>query len=256
MNDQSGQRWWLALDGKAEGPYAKEYILSLLGQKQVALTTPACVAGATDWQPLASWPIFAVAGPTSAPPPLPPPFLPTSPNPSAFAGAAEPVLTNPLLPQMANWICIYCIAVSPILWFVQHMSCVVTGMSGSDDPDLATIGLVFDILNALKSLAATILLAIGGMRLKRLRASGATLIRASLWFALIGGAIVVALYFVGAGIATANSDSATAGTEQNPAAELLTFGLVVLGFGEMLFMAVALVWLTRHERELPLIAGT
>jgi hypothetical protein len=159
---------------------------------------------------------------------------------------------------MANWICIYCIAVSPVLWFVEHMSCVVTGITDGD-PNFATAGLMLDILDALKSLAATILLAIGGMRLRRLRASGATLIRTALWIAFIGGAILVALYIVG-GIVIAMgegyAEAATDGTQQSAAAELLSFALMVVGFGELLFMVTALVWLTRHERELPLIAGT
>ena len=262
MNNESGKRWWLALGGKSEGPYTRDDIAGRLRSGQVTAATPACLEGAADWKPLSSWPDLAMAfSPASAsaapPPPIPPPFPNAAQGPAAGAGASQPVLTNPLLPQMANWICIYSIGVAPVIWFFQYMLCCIDGTFSSDS-DLAALGALFQAVDALKSLAVTVLLVIGGMRLRRLRASGSFLIRIALWIGLLGGAVLYAIGLFG-GVALAMSagegEIAASAPPENPAETLVQGAHLVVGFCELLFMIAALVWLTRRQRELPLVPG-
>lgn len=260
MSSDSGKSWWLAINGKSEGPFSTEEIGSRLRSGRVTASTPACAEGLTEWKPIASWPALANAVPAAnlsvGPPPAPPPFPNATPNASPYSGASEPVLTNPLLPQMANWICIYSIVIAPIIWFVQHMLCCVDG-TFSDESDSAVILLLLRAVDAVKSLAVTVLLFIGGARLRRLRTSGASLIRIALWIGLIGGAVFIALTVVGVVFALPNDvGEGTQSPSENAAATLVQTAQFIVGFCEMLFMIFSLVWLTRHQLELPLTPGT
>lgn len=129
------------------------------------------------------------------------------------------------------------------------MTCCVTGTTGSEDPDVAPIGFFVDALDALKSLAATVLLFIGGMRLRRLRASGARIIRIALWIAIVAGSAFFAAEM-------AISMVAKSDPEMPLALILIALGYALVALCEFAFMILALVWLTKYERELPLIAGT
>jgi hypothetical protein len=179
------------------------------------------------------------------------------PSAAAYGEASEPVLTNPLLPQMANWICIYSIAAAPALWFVQHMLCCIDG-TFADDSDFAVLTVLLQGVDALKSLAVSVLLFVGGMRLRRLRASGASLIRIGLWIGLIGGAVLIALGLIGGIVFAMSSEAGEAApsSPENAAATVMQAAQLFVGFCELLFMVFALIWLTRHQRELPLTPGT
>ena len=52
-------RWWLALDGKPDGPRTTAYITAALQTGTLSLMTPACPEGDCRWQPLGTWPELA-----------------------------------------------------------------------------------------------------------------------------------------------------------------------------------------------------
>lgn len=260
MSSESNPRWWLAVNGKAEGPFTMEEISLRLRSGQIAASTPACAEGMTEWKPIASWPDLATTIPRAnspiGPPPAPPPFPNAAPSAAPHSSASEPVLTNPLLPQMANWICIYSIGISPALWFFQHMLCCIDG-TFADNSDFAALNILLQGVDTLKSFAVTILLFVGGARLRRLRASGASLIRIGLWIGLVGGTVLVALGLFGGFVLAMSSDvgETAQASPEDAAAALVQAAQIFVGFCEMLFMIFSLIWLTRHQRELPLTSG-
>ena len=255
MSSESIARWWLAVNGKAEGPFTRDEITLRLRSGQIAASTPACAEGMTEWKPIASWPVLATIVPPANSSIGPPPFPNAAPSAAPHSGASEPVLTNPLLPQMANWICIYSIGIAPVIWFVQHMLCCVDG-TFADESDSAVMLLSLKAMDAFKSLVVTVMLFVGGARLRRLLTSGASLIRIALWIGLIGGAVLIALTIVG--VVFAAPSEVGEGAQPPPvtvAATLVQTAQLIVGFCEMLFMIFSLIWLTRHQRELPLTSG-
>jgi hypothetical protein len=250
----------LAINGESEGPFSIDEIGSRLRSRRIGASTPACAEGLTEWRPIALWPSLAPAIPAAnssvGPPPPPPPIPNAMPTAATCGGPSEPVLTNPLLPQMANWICIYSIAIAPLIWFGQHMLCCVDGKF-ADESDSAIILLALGAMDAFKSLVVTIMLFVGGARLRRLRTSGASLIRIAFWIGLVGGAVLIALMVVGV-VFTAPSEVGE-GAQPPPetvVATLVQTAQLIVGFCEMLFMIFSLIWLTRHLLELPLTPGT
>src|ERR1700722_11092877 len=103
------KKWWIANRGLADGPFNETYVVTALKMHLIQPTTLACPVGAQQWKPVSDCPEFAEIA-AAVPPPLPP-ALPGHP-----LDVCLPLLTNPALPKMANWISIYCIAVTPILW--------------------------------------------------------------------------------------------------------------------------------------------
>ena len=258
MSSDSGARWWLAINGKSEGPFSSEEIGRRLRSGRVTASTPACAEGLTEWKPIASWPALANAipaanssiGPPPPPPPAPPLFPNATPSAPSYSGVSEPVLTNPLLPQMANWICVYGTVVSPALFLVNHMLCFVTGPTASEDENLALVGFLLHVVDALKSCAVTVLLFVGAMRLRRLRASGSALIRIALWIGLVAG-VGFLMAELALSVIAESSDS-----ETNQAVLLILFVVLFIDLCDVAFMVTSLIWLTKYEHELPLTPGT
>lgn len=131
-------RWWLALDGRPDGPRTIAYITAAVQAGQVTLTTPACPEGGCEWKPLAIWPELAALA--TAQQQSPPSFPSTSLLPAAKASAVgndDRLLTNDLLPPMANLICVYTILIVPLFWIFGF---VVEG--GSKRRRRGTVGAV------------------------------------------------------------------------------------------------------------------
>lgn len=68
-------KWWIAADGKPDGPYGTEYVQTLLASGAVASGQLACPVGSSTWSPLTSHAVFQTPRDQDAatqPPPLPP----------------------------------------------------------------------------------------------------------------------------------------------------------------------------------------
>jgi hypothetical protein len=202
--------------------------------------------GGQEWKPVGDWPALAAA------------VAPTAPTmqpvlPQATVSAIAPVLTNPLLPSMANWICAYAILLSPFLWVVQNFSCCVTFSSpygegsGFDEAHVALAA-----LDWLSALGVVILLFVGGIRLKALRRSGVSILKAALWGSLGRVAVILLGHIVLGVIAGVFAAPPVETTSSTTAQELISFASVILGVAELAFQIVALIWLHRNTPNLPL----
>jgi uncharacterized membrane protein YhaH (DUF805 family) len=153
---------------------------------------------------------------------------------------------------MANWICSYCIAVSPVLWLIQNMSCCVTGLTFHENSEFLWLEIMLHVIGSAISLAVTIMLAIGGLRLRDRKRSGIRLVTTAIWAALAAGAVSLIAWVLLFTIASMSEADQFA--EQNTAAEIIAFGLFVVGICELAFMVVSLVWLNRNKNKLELVS--
>lgn len=215
-----GQQWWLSKQGTPRGPYDVPFILDGLLTGNIPAQTHACPVGGQTWKRLSEWPVFA----TAFPPPPPP-------------GTSQ-------LPTMANWICIYGIILSPILYAMSTLATLV-GWAASDGGGTV----VLDLLSMAIGVGSTVLLVMGGLRLKAFRFSALVLLKTGLWISLISTAVLLFLYMV---IGAAEGASGMATTSPSDAETAIFVILLPLALASVVFEIVALVWLTKHEKELPL----
>jgi hypothetical protein len=96
---------------------------------------------------------------------------------------------------------------------------------------------------------STVLLVMGGLRLKAFRFSALVLLKTGLWISLISTAVLLFLYMV---IGAAEGASGMATTSPSDAETAIFVILLPLALASVVFEIVALVWLTKHEKELPL----
>ncbi|MCA9117631.1 MAG: DUF4339 domain-containing protein [Planctomycetaceae bacterium] len=242
MSDSSDQQWWLARNGQAAGPYSEEYITDGLRAGTLTAASQACPIGGEKWKPLEDWPPWADAAQQQQPPAA----IPTPANDSLY----ESPLTSPKLPPFANWICVYAILVSPVLWVVGNFSCCITGFSLREDSPLFGLEVILIGFEAFTSLVITILLFVGGRRLRALRRSGATTIIAAIWSGLVIGFLTL-LAFIGLMMAAGENSEAPS----TAAGDVISFLLLMVGLCELGFVISALIWLHRHSMKLPLTAG-
>lgn len=249
---ESSGRWWLAVAGRPDGPRTLAYVSAALQAGQLSPITPVCPEGGCEWRPLATWPaLAALTAPTIIPPPPLPPTSGNAPTAMALtqrAGANEHLLTNAALPPIANLICIYTILVVPLYWMFGLASLFTTDNPFLDDSGYYLAYGVDLFLHELVTLALTVVLAVGGVRLRNLRTSGERLVRLGLSLSLIWVAfqwlVLIALSIM-AGVAE-GFDEGTSDT---------TFLDVFGGFISTAAVAwdiVSLVWLFRHRFQLPL----
>ena len=71
-NGQSGDRWWVSIDGTAGGPYSRSEIRNLITSGQVTHESFGCLVGERDWKPLNHWLRDDVEPHTKDTPPPPP----------------------------------------------------------------------------------------------------------------------------------------------------------------------------------------
>lgn len=244
-------RWWLLIDNRPEGPHGRAYLIACLRSGQIAVDSLACPEGSQEWRPIAAWPqltadLSGLVGPTRTVPPAPPSGV------LSRGASGSGVLTSSRLPPMANWICVYCIAVSPALWIIQNMSCCVTGATFHENSDFLWLEILLQAVSSLASLAVTIVLAVGGLRLRDLKRSGLQLVTTAIWASLAISAVTLIALVLLAVIAGMSETDQFA--EQNTATEIIAFGLFVAAVCEFVFMVVSLVWLHRNKNKLALIA--
>lgn len=234
------RRWWLSTTGKAEGPYTESYIIAGLKTNTIAANAHACPVGAQEWKAVIQWPAFAdaVVPVATGTPPVPP---------QGTATAYDSMLTNPRLPPMANWICVYTLLVSPLLWCIDNLSCCFTGTYLDPESDLFGFEILLLFFEAVATLAVTVVLFLGGLRLKSLKASGPTIIKIGLWTSLGLIPLFIMLYiplFVTAG----ENDL----VESTTAQDIISFFALCVGLVVYAFEIFSLIWLYRNAKSLPL----
>lgn len=230
MSEPADRQWWSSRTGQVEGPFGTAYVVAGLRTRTIPSTAHACPVGGMEWRPLHAWEEFGDVVQSPPPPPVP------------AAG-----LGNPLLPPMANWIGIYAVFVAPALWFVFEASCCVKGWWLKESSRLFGIEVVIHGLEFVASLGATILVVVGGLRLRSLRRSGPALLLSGLWL----GFAVTAAEFVLL-IALGGFAGETDLAESTEGQKVVSFLVLVPGSFELVFRVVAVAWLHLHAGRLPL----
>jgi hypothetical protein len=232
------EKWWIAVDGKAEGPYGAAYLVAALKSGQILMSTLACLVGADQWRPIHDWNEFANVA-------VDPPTIPPLP-PDLSAPEQKHPLINARLPTMANWICVYGIVVVPMLWAFNNLSCLMTYANRAPD-DQFTV--VVDMVSRIVSIPVSVALFIGALRLRDLRLSGCTIIKGTIWVEIGITVLFIAIFILALfGGAYADESAPT-----QPMTAFDVFGALV-GLAAFGFEIAALVWLHRHGKVLPYVA--
>lgn len=239
---ETTELWWLAVDGRPEGPRSTQEIIAALDAGRISATSMACLHGESEWKPLAAWPTLAeLVGATISPPTV-------SPLPPRSLSHDDRLLTNESLPRMANLICIYAIVVVPLYWMFGFAM-----LLREDNPFLDETGgyLAYGVnlfFNQVVTSALTIALANGGIRLRELRASGERLIRLVLcvWSAWIVMQIFVFIGFMIIGGVTETFDDSSG--DVSPWDVFQLFSALAAWCCDI----VAAIWLFRSRGQLPL----
>lgn len=230
--------WWLSTTGTPEGPYSVAFVRAGLRSGAIPATSHACRVRGDTWKPAPEWVEFQdVALPASR----------QAGTDAETSSLADFSLTNPKLSAMANAICIYSIAVAPILFLISQFSCVATGTTYKETSNYIGWEIVEFLLRGVVSLISTVLLVIGGLRLRRLSGSGPRLILTAVWFSIAAGFL---LFAVSLGVLASASQEDMA--ESTTAGTILSLVFLILGIAEFAFLVTSLIWLHRNQRSLPL----
>ena len=229
-------QWWLAKNGEAEGPLSHQEISDALQSNRISSADYAYSSDSKEWKPLSAWSAFESGTEEAA---LQPPPVDSYP--------IEPLITNPRLPPMANWVCIYTLQISPWLWCLYIASELICGGLLAENASLAGVEAAAIFINMLASMVVTISLFIGGSRLRALSRSGPNIIILS---TVVATAVHLLLFLCSVliiSMADENSfDSKTA------AVELIHYFVFLVSLCEGAFMLTSLFWLRRNARFLPL----
>lgn len=243
--DASHSQWWILENGKASGPYSHGFV-SLRLKNGLSTQTPACRLGAAEWHSLSDWTEFQRDA-ESIPPPLPP---------SGFSQFAVSLQQNDFgvpgiaLPPMAQAICVYGLFVSPCLWAVGHLSCLVTPPTFVEDSPFFTGELLLQIVSLVVGLVSLVLMLAGAVQLRGLKRQGLHL--------TLGGLIVdtawlfLSLVFFLCLFAAAAQESESHIRPDDGSSSIASLILFVLALGCGLFELSALIWLLMNGRDLPL----
>ena len=233
-------RWWLAKNGQPEGPLSQQEVYDALKANNVSSSDYAYSAGERVWKPLSACNEFESGTEDSA--------LKVPPVPPVDSYRIEPLFTNFRLPLMANGICIYTLLVSPWLWWFYTASYMTSGTILGENAPLVGVEALVLFINMLASVAITVSLFIGGMRLKAMRRSGPTIIILS----IVAATAVHLLLFFWLIVLVVMSDQVNF-APKTVAVELIDYFVVIVELCEATFMIITLLWLRRNERLLPLI---
>jgi GYF domain 2 len=95
----SEQLWFLAIDGRQEGPFPESAIVAMLADGRVTPDTFVWTKGMADWRRVDEVPTFGAAGRASTPPPLGTVALPGGPR----AAAEEEWRSTPIVGEFGVW---------------------------------------------------------------------------------------------------------------------------------------------------------
>ena len=254
---ESVSKWWVVIDGKPEGPHSAAYIALLIEERRIKPTTLVCEVGQFEWQPVAaSNELMAVA--KDQVPGSFPPALPAAPSFARSIGGFVGRFTNPALPRFANWICVYCVLVSPAFFALGWIFTLSGFNSTSDlkyDSPLVGYAVMYDAIGFVVDVALLTMLVIGGLLLRNLNVIGLTLLKAGIVFNLAWFAVSLLAWVLWDAIVTV-------GDARRPVSDDVSVGEVVLFFfllplllaclAAVVFEVVSLIWLIRNGHRLPL----
>ena len=232
-------QWWLAKNGMAEGPLSHQQIRDALQSSKISSADFAYSSDSKEWKPLSAWSEF-VSGSEEA-------TLQSPPAPPVESCPIEPLITNPRLPAMANWICIYTLQISPWLWCFYVVSQMTYGTVLDEKDPLMGLEAFAMFVSMLVSLGVTISLFIGGARLRALSRSGPNIIILSI---VVATAVHLLLSLWGIGIIAMADQSNFA--SKTVAVELINYFEVIVELCEWAFLLTTLFWLRRNAQFLPL----
>jgi hypothetical protein len=234
-------QWWLHANGSPVGPYSQAYVVLRLQSGTLSPETLACSDGGRDWRPLGEG-----FGQPQPPPRAELKAVEVTPPPVIDLAASQP-----LVPDMLKWICVFGLFVNPVVWFMSNLSCLVTGSVFHPDSPLFAIELLLMLASFGLSVASTVLLFLGALQLRLRRPVGVTLTLIGLGIDVTWGAlsIVVILILVTA----ANADSTVVHWAPNDDSLLpLTVVTTPIFLATFVWEVVALVWLLRNSKGLSL----
>lgn len=249
MTTDSNTRWWLAVDGKPEGPHSYAYVLAALQSGQVSPDALACPDGAQDWQPLKSYSEFASRPNATIPP---------SPDVAGRARAsvapqAEDMTDAGVMPQMYNWICTYSLFVVPIYWLASHLTCCLYQPTFHEESGFFNVEILMLVLDELGSFVFAVLFAFAGWKLRALRRSGVSLFQIAFWSNLGFNVFYFLSDVVLYAIASASLIDHFAPEADTAVITILVFvAALLIASGMFAFEVVAMIWLHRNRSRLPL----
>lgn len=172
----------------------------------------------------------------------PPSFLTERPILATIVRHRRPI-TNSQLPAIGNWICLYCIVVRPILWMMNTTSHFV----GRFDDDTELFFCLFSV--ALETIV-TVILVIGGLRLRVLRRSGLRTVKFGLvtFFMIFAFGLFLLLLIVSTEVASTEDVSPLTSTEY------LACFLFLIYFAETVIQVMALIWLIQNGHRLNFVS--
>ncbi|WP_278465721.1 hypothetical protein [Gimesia maris] len=232
-------QWWLAKNGMAEGPLSHQHIRDSLQSNKISLADYAYSSDSKEWKPLSAWNTFEPDTVDAA--------LQFPPAPPLESYPTDPLITNPRLPLMANWICIYSLLVSPWLWCFYVVSQMTYGTVLDEKDPLMGVEAFAMFISMLVSLGVTISLFIGGARLRALSRSGPNIIILSI---VVATAVHLLLSLWGIGIIAMADQSNFA--SKTVAVELINYFVVIVELCEWAFLLTTLFWLRRNAQFLRL----
>ena len=237
--ESSQGQWWLAKNGQPQGPFSHHEISDALKSNKISSADYAYSSFSKEWKPFSDWSEFEseMRNSGSEVPPCPP----------VESYPIEPLITNPRLPPMANWVCIYTLQISPWLWCFYTLSQMTYGTVLDEKDPLMGIEALAIFVSMLASLGVTISLFIGGARLRALSRSGPNIIILS----IVAATAVNLLLFLWAIVIVATADQSHFASK-TVAAELIDYFVGIVGICEWAFMLTTLFWLRRNARFLPL----
>lgn len=236
---KEAQRWWLAKNGKVEGPLSQAQLVEDLKAKRIEISTYLCPVGLSEWRPLKDWSDLASLvdkSETDAPP-----------EPPVESYLITPLYTNTRLPKLANWICIYAILLSPASWFHSLVATLLGGFTFKESSNMFGVEALLSILYLFVSLILTGCLFVGGLKLRTLQKFGGTLIMGSVAAYFIVWVLYSLLTFI-----MLSSASETELSQNSVVQELISYFALIIGLGELLFLITTFLWLRRNSRFLPL----
>lgn len=246
-------RYYVAIGSERKGPFALDELRSV----PLARDTLVWSQGMDDWAPAEKVPDLLPLLTDSMPPavqPAAPANVPAAAaSAPATAGAASGastddfILANPRLPRMAQAICVYVLVVGPAMWLLNNVSCLA--LRRWDDTTRSAAALfVLEVIYAIVTLVTALLLAIGGLQLRALRAAGVTLLKVGLWTNMV---IYFVTFIVGIGIGIATADELAPAETPPNVGDVVQIMLFVATILMMAWEITSLVWLIRARDRLP-----
>jgi hypothetical protein len=146
---------------------------------------------------------------------------------------------NPRLPKVAQLICLYGMVISPVLFALAFSA----GLAEEDEMMLALNFLYFPV-----ELLTVLLLLVGAIKLRGLRKSGVTWLKAGFLLEIVAVPALMAF-----SVLWATEDPEMQRSLESPMrlGDIAVFFVIMLVYG---FDVLAAIWLFRHKRDLPLIS--